>query len=74
MPADVAAWVALGVSVLGVLPRVVSALSRSRTESRRSDVERFTALYDKQDRLIARLQNRCAELERRLPVRTRKGG
>lgn len=68
MPADFAAWVALGVSVLGVMPRVLSALSRSRTESRRSDVERFTALYDKQDRLIARLQTRCAELERRLKI------
>jgi hypothetical protein len=66
MPADVAAWAALGVSVLGTLPRLVSTLTRSTTESRRMDVARFEALYDKQDRLIARLEDRCDELEQQL--------
>lgn len=66
MTADIAAWTALGVSVLGTLPRIASVLTRSHTESRRTDVARFEALYDKQDRLIARLESRCDELEQQL--------
>ncbi len=66
VPADTAAWAALAVSVLGVLPRIIGVLTRSRSAARRSDRARFETLYDTQDRLISRLESRCDELERHL--------
>ena len=73
MPADTAAWAALGISLLGLVPRLVTTFSRSRSATRRAEVTRFEALYDKQDRLITRLEARCDELERELGRLTAAG-
>ena len=52
---DPASYIALGIALVGALPRLAAVLTRSRGDAQRAEVARFESLYAQQDHLIDRL-------------------